>query len=637
MKQILFIALLFVISITGRAEYHQHAISIQADKIVINTDSLGLPKSTTVVEILSILPELVERPSDYILQNYDIQINGKSVGSARDAVLQQIHLSDLKCVEVSENSFSNIANYGQGGSINLSLCSAEDGLSGAVNAESSNEANISGGLRLENHSNKWIFHGIATIENYMPKVFYNNAEETQYDKYRDFSEYAAIFMEYSPNTKNLFKLNVSEVYTNNRTWEHYADNTINNNYNRVRNTNVFVGLNYEHSFMSGSKICAEANYRYIPERTEKSFGGFETSYNHLAHNVYGEFKLEQNIIEPTTTKKTKLDFGVQYNFAKSKNNKENNNPTDNILKTTESTYYARPYIKLDAQLNKWNFVVDIDYQHFSYKTKIKDEKKNTGENLQKNLNTQLVALYHINNNNMLRMRYIHSLNRPSSEQLFPYVFFDPTTQSSYIGNPSLNPAHQNAFDIDYGVNLSTSDYHLELKASVEYSHTYSMIYTVNNEKYSAISYRNGGKTNLLMGDLGAEFRKGRFSAWLSGNIYHMIEDEKNDGNSFHKTFFNFLLRPVVNLGRGWITSMNVSYFSPITSDGMKIGKNCYGGIRISKSWRYFDAYIYGTQNLSGKEDTEVISTNPETGITTTTYSYREYMHSSFGAGVRYRF
>lgn len=643
MRHIFIAALLILISFDANAQTNRRAIDIKTDKIIINTDSLGMPTSTSAYEVLSILPDLVERTKDFILENYDIQVNGKSVGNARDAVLNQIRISDLKCIEVSENTLSSVSAMGSGGAISLELRSATPGLTGSVNVDVNNEATYAGGIRLDDMNSKLVFHGLVTVENFVPRDFTTSSPtgESTCSTNQDFTELVSGYLEYRPNKADLFKFNVSENYTNSR--EHDLT-TVNNTTSadsrtRTRNTSIFVGSNYEHLFRSLTKLCIEFNYKNIPEFYDGEYFTRNSSYNSYVNNLSGDIKIQQPLIKATSTRSIQLEAGSQCNIIFTNNHSEgmfkNGGDTDtdagNALSTFDSdegTYFIRPYAKVESQFNKWQFMATADYQHFIYKSKLGTEDKKSSH-VCKDVTGQLVAMYAPNDHNMLRLRYVRSITRPSTYYLFPYPFYDPLTDLYQYGNPDLTPSHQNAVDLDYGLDLSTKEYRLELKASVEYSHTTDIIKII--DKYNIRNYYNQGKSNVLMGDLGLFFQEGHVSTWLSGNVFHKMDDLDNDGNTDHYTYYNLLLRHVIHFGRGWNVAINATFNSAVTTETYKNQGIFYGGLRIAKTWSHLNAFIYGVQNFLGVEKNEVYVNGQ-----TITNDY-EYMHSSVGCGVRYNF
>lgn len=112
------------------------AIETSFDKKIIHTDSLNMPRNTSASGLLTLLPELLQRPGNFLLSNYDIQVEGMSVGDAADVALYQMQMVDIEKIEVVESPLSSYQNNGQGGSINIILRSAgkdNDRLWGSAN------------------------------------------------------------------------------------------------------------------------------------------------------------------------------------------------------------------------------------------------------------------------------------------------------------------------------------------------------------------------------------------------------------------------------------------------------------------------------------------------------------------------
>ena len=97
------------------------AIEVSLDKKVIYADSLNLAPNTDVATMLSLLPELLERPGWSSITHYDIKIQGISVGNASDVTLYQLRLNDIEKIEISDSPVSSYLNNGQGGSIDITL------------------------------------------------------------------------------------------------------------------------------------------------------------------------------------------------------------------------------------------------------------------------------------------------------------------------------------------------------------------------------------------------------------------------------------------------------------------------------------------------------------------------------------
>ena len=638
MKKALLSLLALMLLACSTAYADTHILEIKTDKIVLHTDSLGLPESTCAYDILSMVPDLIERNNEYVYENYDLQVNGKTVGNARDAILQQIRISDLKFVEISENSLSSVTSMGEGGSINLVLRDLDRETSGAANVEATTEANYTGGFTINHKKEKWTVRGIASFENYMPRAFYTygaGGRSTEFTE-KDFTQLATTFIEYQPTEKDLFKLNVSEIYTNFKENKGiYDEGTFAyDTHNRTHGVNAFFGFNYDHTFQTDGKWCFELNYRYIPEDYDGHGQSIESTYDHKAYNLAGTFKVIQPFFKPTDTHSVKMEMGVQYNFVKGTNDSENRElgskgEPDNELDVTERTFFFRPYVRLDAKVKKWDFMGTIDYQNFAYDTKMDNDDREE-HNLREDVTGQAIVMYTPSPRHVIRARYMRTINRPSSTQLFPYSFKDPVSETVTIGNADLSPMKQNAFSLDYDLDLSGSGYKLQMRACVEYMHNYNMI-TASELSGFATTYSNIGTSDVIMGDYGVSFRKDFFSAWLSSNVFHKMDDYEENGERDHHTYYNILFRPVFRLGKGWLVSCDAVYNSKVKESSQEMGSLFYGGMRIAKNWKHFNVYVFGTKKFNGNERDVVY------GKFMDETSSVEYIHEYVGAGVRYSF
>lgn len=173
----LFVALFSLCSLLLVSQLQAQAIKTNLNQKVIYTDSLNLPRQTSINTMLTMMSELLQRPGATIYSNYDIQVNGMSVSDASEVALYQLGLQDVESIIITDSPTSSYLKNGQGGSINLVLRQKDDnndGYWGSVGFDIAYPVDYSPQLHLGYRSQKFyisalalsdIFHNTSTSEN----------------------------------------------------------------------------------------------------------------------------------------------------------------------------------------------------------------------------------------------------------------------------------------------------------------------------------------------------------------------------------------------------------------------------------------------------------------------------------------
>ena len=151
---------------------------VSNDKKKINVHELGFSESMTLNDVLHMLPELLSRPSEWQYENYSVEVNGIEVGDARDAVLDQLRLSDIQYIEVSENPITSYQNNGEGGTISIELANLEeDGkVKGSVSLIGGYQSDFSPNLNIGYKKNKFSIKALAIAEFFSPNNITKNID-----------------------------------------------------------------------------------------------------------------------------------------------------------------------------------------------------------------------------------------------------------------------------------------------------------------------------------------------------------------------------------------------------------------------------------------------------------------------------
>lgn len=636
---------------SGKDDYTQKAIlKVNTGNKSIQVDKLNLPASTPIKDALAYLPELVNRKNEYIAANYDIQIEGVSVGDARDATLSQLHIADVKVIEVNENSLNSVTTFGQGGSINIILKESDKSLSGSATLDAAYVPDYVGGLLLNHKTKKWSVKAFGNVEYYKPENFKESTEQFGFNDesiesgQRFFSESTQVSAKYQPTGTDVFKFHFSNVILDQKKNNSYLDNNV-LNYKEditINTCNINTMAEYTHQFTNKSSFSAFVRYSYVPETVMSNIhipegsdlNYFITDYNVKAHNLHIKCDYTLPLIKTTEEKSLALNTGLLTSVRNSDNGALRVGENYGSAKLSkENNYFLRPYVVLEGKYKSLSFNGMADFQHYRYKIGMND--KTDFNTVQNNVTGMANTMWSINKRNGLRLSYNHSINRPSGPQLFPYMISDPQNAIMVQGNPNLKPYKIDNVDLDYMLNLSNADHVLTFNIGADYSYAHDLIKTYSVKlpeiEDSTIGYDNYGSFNIYRGDLMAYFSKGIFSISLTTNFYMGYDTEGNGENDF--THFNISLTPSLNFKSGWNGSASVYYNSKIENDYYVAGDLCYANFRLGKTWKRWNVHIFSLINFNDKAIDRRYDSNGKI-LAQKNYDYMKY---EVGVGTRFIF
>ena len=140
MKNIITAIITLLVSFSGLSA-QDYFIEVTPDKKIIHLTGTILPEDTPVQYILQIMPELIVR-NDINFSNYDLQLDGKSVGASRNNILFMTDIKDIEKIEISTASVSTQQKNGMAGVINFVSAKPAEGLEGEVSLEAATIPNI---------------------------------------------------------------------------------------------------------------------------------------------------------------------------------------------------------------------------------------------------------------------------------------------------------------------------------------------------------------------------------------------------------------------------------------------------------------------------------------------------------------
>ncbi|WP_310993239.1 outer membrane beta-barrel protein [Aequorivita marina] len=459
--------------------------------------------------------------------NVKILINGKPsaiAGFGSTEALRQIPAEAIERVEVITSPSARYDAEGTAGILNIILKKEKTlGLNGSIstNLGIPTSSSVSGNINLRTDKFN-IFNTTGISYRKVPgNAFFNNnyfernyidedgnpatytpefdrvTEDRSYDRLRkNFNTNLGIeyyLTESSSITASGFlRLGDDEDVTTNIT-DNFKDNNLIENTKRVEtefeeDTNYQFALNYENKFNdSGHKLTADLQYDRSKEtehgiiEDRKTFPELEvlpsedivTIENEKEYLIQADYVLpigenaqfeagyRGNFDENITDYTLKNEMGTSGNF-------EHNDSLSNIF--TYNKNVNAIYTQYGNKLGKFSFLLGLRLEHTQLKGKL--DAENVSENIPFNLNFNknytglfptVNLTYELGDRENITLGYNRRINRPRSWYVNPF----PSRSSEanvFQGNPDLNPAYANAFDLGYlkrwkKLTLTTSIYY----------------------------------------------------------------------------------------------------------------------------------------------------------------------------------
>lgn len=654
LKRTLFISIAIFASLNVCAQ----AIQADFDKKVIYVDSLNMPRNTPVKTLIAMLPELLQRPGTFILSNYDVQIEGMSVGNASDVALDEMQIVDIEKMEVSESPVSSYKNNGQGGSINFVLRSSGtngDHEWGSIGLMTSNLPDLFPQFIIGHKKGKFMVRGVVLGElyrgdtdeltlTYKDDKFSEQSYQNNLEKFR--TAMTRAYMEYQFTKYDKLNFNISNIYTYDKQYN-YSDFAGTLNLEQMQKSfNLQTSVEFKHEKPRHS-IKAKVEYAYTPthsdyDYTDKYIYTSKNKPNNFSGNVEFKSQLLKGVSASGKEKLLELTVGSNFNANISKESIIITDVTyapgaQQTLNPANNTYYLMPFMTVASTLGKLKMKLTGEFQHFRYEIERKDKLHSVISN---EFTGKLMTEWHLTNMKTLRLILDRKLERPSSDQLFPYLIFDTKRMGYVRGNPELDPIRIHEVTIDYIASSKWNDLHkLTLNAGISHSWVNNIITEVHNDTAAEpgslglsldyVTFLNLGNSSILSTNLMALYSYKSFSLSLTGNIYHKMYDENAD--SQHYTYYNISFHPYFNLKDGWHGGAKIAYYSRADRSDGSLGDGAVANMTIGKAWSRF--FVYVTQNVS------ILKNSRDETITDNVRTEKTYnmVESSIAVGMKYTF
>lgn len=516
-------------------------VKVDYEKKVIYADSLTLPKSINVGALLRILPELLQRPGEYTLDNYEVQIDGVPVGEAADAVLSVLQLGDIERLEMVNSPSASDLNGGMSGAVIIHLrpiAEKRKGVSGKIAAGISTERSAMADFLIDYRSDKWTVRGMAFGENTANTktrniILPNPCDEKWKQDY--WSQLTRAMVTYQPNERNTFELTMTGSLDYEKTFYSESKGTL----------PVSLGDKLSYSDLNSH---LNARFRYTTKFTELLNLRFTTQYGYKpshfqkydsinANEITNEVRSAKNVFEGAAELfgswkmnggKVKCDYNVAARGA-----------------TTSDNKMVQPLAQLTVEYGKLRVRAGAEYQWNKDSLCINDW---TG---------RLVTEWQLNSQQRIRLIMQRQISQP-------------IIISKEIG-------------ADYLVSKSWSGQTLSINPGFSFCHS---------DGFPGIS-------NYINANLMTLYQYNIFFVSFTGNFY-MWKRDSSDSGSKYKTYYNLSLMPSLNLPSGWRTAMNLRYYSRVTSLNEDLGDCLSFQVNVGKTWGNLNVYAYGRAPLTGR-------------------------------------
>lgn len=615
MRTILKYIYLSIIALIASLQVAAQPLSIDFDKKIILTDSLNLPRNTSVSTLIKLMPEMLQRPGDFILSNYDVNINGMSVGSAVDVALLQLQIVDIEKIEINDSPVSSYQKNGQGGSINIILRSAATGDKstwGSAGILASNGVDIAPQFNIGYRNDKFSVRGVMLSELYDATSsilsqtfdgdqFLNQHSAVKNNTFR--TELLRAYMQYKATPQDIFNLNVSETYTLKKAKSTEDYNEENAESSTQKSAVIQALLEYKHVFNRGA-LDAKLEYQYTPTQNDHYIGQDYKRIGEMnSNNFSGKLEYKTMLFKSASRKgcerQGELAIGTNFNSFFGDETADisvlsQQIPVELRLTPQNSTYYIMPYMNFTGRVGKLRMKVEGEYQHFKYDMKRMETSYSTTSNT---FTGVAIAEWHFTPKRNLRVTLERKLQRPSSDQLYPYTLFDPTLMKYVQGNPNLKPIMVHEIALDFLDSYKWNGVHnLTLNAGVTYNKVTDIINGVSLQNEAApgtmgqtlqkLTYENNGKSRVSSANLMTYYSYNAFTLSVVGNIYHKMTDGDD-----HCTYYNVSVHPQFNLKDGWNGGVRLIYYSKVKQVGSSLGDSASASMIVGKAWRRFFFFI----------------------------------------------
>lgn len=622
------------------------SLEMTPGKKVIYVERLGLPEYLNVSELLQLFPECVAR-GDELYSNFDIQYDGKSVGSGRDIFLFQTKLSQIEKVEISTSSVATQQNSFYSGSINLIPKKIEEGISGDAYLDLSSEPGLAPSVDINYKKEKLQMSGHADLETTWPSDYRTFKQTTpQYisngEKFSDgkyFQETVKFNVKYDINDKDVVKLWFIESL------ENYRITQLQNSHfeidSREISGNKWAKIeDHKDETLSENKTMllnakGEYSHKFSPNSTLSLFAGLESKPGiggsaNRQNAIDGQAKITFPLMIHDGKKLLSMASGMNVTYKQMKTS------------TMEGTNtYLSPYFTLQQRSDRWSTDVTFRYQYYGRNFNMwgNDTPRKVGNH---DFTGDINTLWQVNDHNALKLSLGRNIIRPTEAMLYPDPYFDVSLKNWKIGNPDLANARLHTVKLEYIFDWQRNGHNFIFNVNGGYIKGDGLIeakdYAIYDNSIQGegggkpslvyTTYENTGISNIATANMSVIYSYDILTLTVCGNLFSntMLKNNVRE----HCNYYNVGLAPIFNFEGDWVLSGRFIYNSAIERQN-EINGDCFlGQIKFAKqfgNWtlhlEFSDIFDNVTTDISIK------------GANTTEYAYDLY-NRRITLGASYR-
>jgi len=587
----------------------KYVFEVSGNKKIIHISELCLSENTSVLDIIHMFPELLNRPTkEDLLSSYDVQIDGISIGKSRDAIMASLIARDIDKISISEDCDKSYKTNGQGGVINIVLNQAKEGLTARASLAVNSLLNVMPSAIVVYKKDKLQVNALCcfdynhSVDRISEKESMSSTESlnlhTKTDTDNDMAyEMARVKVMYNPFERDFFDFIFTEDYSWNK--QHLTNYLIKQENEAlaseqgsiIQKLNIDATLKYRHLFRDNSSVKAEINYVCGPGWSDRAIPLYDqverqNKENDVAYNVFyaKPFKFDDCSFNLETGVNSKFCFGHR-DFLNTKSHCLM--PRKFEFDENGNTYYVSPYATATIKYKSLDFNLNMAYQYFAYEVENHlYEKHNVDRH---DFTGYLTTNWQIVSHHHLRLDLRRKLRRPNGGQIYPYLSFDEENVKFYKGNTSLVPMILHNVGLEYISDYNTKAGYFTVNAGINFIHVQDIIQKTSLYekigKYTAqYTYGNSGSDNVFNVNLLLYYRIAFFNLSLCASTYNGInaQDTKDI-----LQYYTFSVAPYFTMPKNWVLTLQATYLSKVRQLNSVLGDISFGKISLSKGWKNF--------------------------------------------------